>query len=515
MSQLDINTLAARSGNVIHLSSHISGSSISTGSFGRVETGNLTVGGSQGSDGQVLTSTGAGVAWEAAAGGVDGIVSTANSTAITINSAENVGIGVTPESWSDIASVVQIGPIGAVWYEDTMFGSPSFHLSENIYYDSQQNEQAYINDGKATDYEQKDGVHRFKVGGEAFADNAVAGWTTGMTIDNSGDTHLGNNLYQTGNGNFHKRGPQHYVYNTQLTTNETAYSNMYWCKIGDVTGIANTDADTCIHVIVRDGGDDQWSGYCELFYKIVTEENGTHYPSQACLIKHFGSQAIQTCRLARVNGSTTYPGTYELWVQFGQSYIDHFSYEFHYAGGHGTFTPVTSPQTTFSTPQCDDEIENTSFTTTFVNGTVAGSSKSFVIDHPLESKKDDYNLVHASVESPNNDLIYRGVVKLSSGSAIVNIDTHSGMTDGTFEELCQDVQCFTNNESTFDAVKGSVSGNELTIVSENSSSVADVSWMVVGDRKDVDYDVEELKVEGLDADTKASILAAIEEASNE
>ena len=33
-----------------------------------------------------------------------------------------------------------------------------------------------------------------------------------------------------------------------------------------------------------------------------------------------------------------------------------------YAGGHGTFTPVTSPQTTFSTPQCDDEIENTSFT---------------------------------------------------------------------------------------------------------------------------------------------------------
>jgi hypothetical protein len=45
MSQLDINTLAARSGNVIHLSSHVSGSSVSTGSFGRVETDNLTVGG--------------------------------------------------------------------------------------------------------------------------------------------------------------------------------------------------------------------------------------------------------------------------------------------------------------------------------------------------------------------------------------------------------------------------------------------------------------------------------------
>ena len=74
MSQLDINTLAARSGNVIHLSSHVSGSSVSTGSFGRVETDNLTVGGSQGSDGEVLTSTGTGVAWEAADGGISNVV---------------------------------------------------------------------------------------------------------------------------------------------------------------------------------------------------------------------------------------------------------------------------------------------------------------------------------------------------------------------------------------------------------------------------------------------------------
>jgi len=37
---------------------------------GTLETDNLTVGGAQGSDGQVLTSTGSGVAWEAAPGGV-------------------------------------------------------------------------------------------------------------------------------------------------------------------------------------------------------------------------------------------------------------------------------------------------------------------------------------------------------------------------------------------------------------------------------------------------------------
>jgi hypothetical protein len=46
-------------------------------------------------DGYVLTADGSGnSAWEAAAGGgVDGIVSSADATAITINSSENVGIG--------------------------------------------------------------------------------------------------------------------------------------------------------------------------------------------------------------------------------------------------------------------------------------------------------------------------------------------------------------------------------------------------------------------------------------
>ena len=63
---------------------------------GTLETDNLTVGGQQGTDGQVLTSTGSGVAWEDASGGVAGIVSNADATAITISSSEKVGIGIDP-----------------------------------------------------------------------------------------------------------------------------------------------------------------------------------------------------------------------------------------------------------------------------------------------------------------------------------------------------------------------------------------------------------------------------------
>jgi|ETNmetMinimDraft_2_1059921.scaffolds.fasta_scaffold26453_2 hypothetical protein len=194
MSQLNINTLATQSGSVIYLSSHISGSSISTGSFGRVETDNLTVGGSQGSDGQVLTSTGGGVGWEDAAGGVDGIVSTANSTAITINSNENVGIGVTPMTWEGFemggnfygARALQIGDLGGLWYNiDMMSQEASFHLSENVYVNEYG--PSYIDVAPATDYEQKAGVHRFRVAGMNPTPNELIYWTTAMTIANDGD----------------------------------------------------------------------------------------------------------------------------------------------------------------------------------------------------------------------------------------------------------------------------------------------------------------------------------------
>ena len=46
------------------------------------------------------------------------------------------------------------------------------------------------------------------------------------------------------------------------------------------------------------------------------------------------------------------------------------------------------------------------------------------------------------------------------------------------------LKCFTSNESDWDAVKGSVSGNTLTIVCKNSSSTASISWIVVGERQD-------------------------------
>jgi len=117
-------------------------------------------------------------------------------------------------------------------------------------------------------------------------------------------------------------------------------------------------------------------------------------------------------------------------------------------------------------------------------GTLSKGSGSFKIDHPLEIMSNTHNLYHSFIEGPKADLIYRGKVDLVNGSASINLDTVSNMTSGTFEVLNRDVQCFTSNESDWDAVKGSVSGNTLTISCQNASSTANVSWLVIGERKD-------------------------------
>ena len=119
-----------------------------------------------------------------------------------------------------------------------------------------------------------------------------------------------------------------------------------------------------------------------------------------------------------------------------------------------------------------------------VSGNVNKAGGTFTIDHPLECKKDTHQLAHSFIEGPKADLIYRGVIDLIDGTAEINVDTVSGMTEGTFVSLNRCVQTFTNNESTWDNVRGSITGNVLTIESNDSTSTASISWMVIGERCD-------------------------------
>jgi hypothetical protein len=119
-----------------------------------------------------------------------------------------------------------------------------------------------------------------------------------------------------------------------------------------------------------------------------------------------------------------------------------------------------------------------------VAGALAKQSGSFMIDHPLLHMKHSHNLYHSFIEGPKADLIYRGKIALVNGVSSINIDDEFKMTHGTFVALNRDVQCFTSNETSWENVRGNVNGNVLTIESENETSNAVVSWMVVGERQD-------------------------------
>lgn len=118
----------------------------------------------------------------------------------------------------------------------------------------------------------------------------------------------------------------------------------------------------------------------------------------------------------------------------------------------------------------------------YVNAVNCTQGKAFQIDHPLAPTERD--LYHMAVESPQYNLIYRGVVTLVKGQAVVSIDIASRMTPGTFAVLTKNPDIFLQNRTGWDPVKGQIQGDQLTIVSKDRNSTDSISWMVVAERND-------------------------------
>ncbi len=127
-------------------------------------------------------------------------------------------------------------------------------------------------------------------------------------------------------------------------------------------------------------------------------------------------------------------------------------------------------------------------TTVHSVGALTKGSGTFLIPHPLKSEieGEPWSLAHSFIEGPQCDLIYRGRVDLVDGMASLSIDNKYGMTPGTFVWLTKSdsVQTFTSNETGWDAVKSSFSGDTITIECQNSSSTDTISWMVIAERGD-------------------------------
>jgi hypothetical protein len=194
-----------------------------------------------------------------------------------------------------------------------------------------------------------------------------------------------------------------------------------------------------------------------------------------------GTSATPACRLDVRGGGTLSPV-----VEFGDNGSIISFMPSTKAGSSGTYTGWTSidPNRRSSTGSTGIAV----WDAFHVQGTFSATTKNFIIDHPTNPKTK--KLVHASVESPRFDLMYRGSATLQNGTCVININKDSvgspdcEMEDGTFEALCRDPVYYLQNTSGFDRVIGKIEGSNLTITSENQTSTDVINWMVIAERKD-------------------------------
>ena len=111
-----------------------------------------------------------------------GIDDNATSTAITIDASENVGLGVTPESWHSSHTALQVGGYGALWGQTGVTAGNSYTFACNVYSNASGNETYVITD-EASSHQQTNGVHKFRVAPSGTADTAIT-WKTPLTIGN-------------------------------------------------------------------------------------------------------------------------------------------------------------------------------------------------------------------------------------------------------------------------------------------------------------------------------------------
>jgi len=121
----------------------------------------------------------------------DGSDGTSPTTAMIIDSAQNVGINATPKATHADADVVRFGGTGylANWEDAEVY------LSENMYQDTS-GAYKYLTASHASLYSQTTGTHQFKTAASGSADAAIT-FTERMRIDNSGNVGIANNSPDT------------------------------------------------------------------------------------------------------------------------------------------------------------------------------------------------------------------------------------------------------------------------------------------------------------------------------
>ena len=129
------------------------------------------------------TTTTTALVYSADTSGVLQLQTNGTTTAVTIDTNQNVGVGVTPSAWGSLFKVVQVGSLTAIRGSTATSG-----FSSNAYYDGTNFK--YITSAVATDYYQNNGQHYWQIAASGTAGNTIS-FTQAMTLDASGNLTVG------------------------------------------------------------------------------------------------------------------------------------------------------------------------------------------------------------------------------------------------------------------------------------------------------------------------------------
>ena len=154
-----------------------------------------------------------------------------NSTALTISSDENLGIGTTTVTNNGLGTATYFGNSTSAITGDNTSGNSRFWLTNNWKYDSGDK---YIITDEATLYTQQNGKHIFSFAPSGSANSAIT-FSTGLEIDNAG--HVTKPLQSGFNAEFSSNS------DVDLTT--TGYTNIpFNAERWDTNGDYNTSTYT-------------------------------------------------------------------------------------------------------------------------------------------------------------------------------------------------------------------------------------------------------------------------------
>ena len=179
--------------------------------------------------------------------GVAGISSSADATAITIDSSENVGFGVTPEPHHADWTGLDIGGMGTITGETAPAAGRQFTFNNNAYINTSGNWVYKHSSDEATQLQMFDGKFRFRTAPTGTADSNVT-FTERLLINNDGRILAGEGSFAGGAETLTIRpvtdgGVNDYVLMLQTGTTNSATIIRFYTPNG-VAGVVSTSGSS-------------------------------------------------------------------------------------------------------------------------------------------------------------------------------------------------------------------------------------------------------------------------------